>query len=303
MTLTCGATREYADLLSDADVAVYGAKRSGRGHAVFFTPEMREQVLGPARLAARLAQAIEQNELGIAFQPVVRTRTRQMCAVEALVRWDIDGVPIAPTDFLPVASEHGLIEAVDLYVLSAALELFAGWRDAPRRLHVNASPQFLAQPGVVDVVRAALAAHGVPPSRLTLEMTEYAFHGDSGPIVEHCRELRAMGVSLALDDFGTGYSSLSYLQQFPFDALKLDGSLTALVDGMDCPPMLRAVVRLGHSLGLRVIAEGVETEAQFAALNAIGCDEVQGFVVAMPSPITELQLPTDEIVVRSTAVH
>ncbi|MCU1676015.1 MAG: hypothetical protein JWM93_773 [Frankiales bacterium] len=291
MTLTGGATREYADLLADADVAVYGAKRSGPGRAVFFEPAMREQVLGPARLAARLAEAIDAGDLTVVFQPVVSTRTRQMMAVEALVRWNDRGVALAPNDFLPVAADHGLIAAVDAFVLSASLELFAGWRDAPTRLHVNASPQFLAQPGVVELVRDALTRSRVSPSRLTLEMTEYAFDGDSGPIVEHCTALRDIGVALALDDFGTGYSSLSYLQRFPFDALKLDISLTALVDRGECPPILRAVVRLGHSLGLRVIAEGVESEAQFTALHAIGCDEVQGFALAVPSPISELAFP------------
>ena len=303
MTLTGGATREYADLLADADVAVYGAKRSGRGRAVFFQPSMREQVLGPARLAARLADAIDDGALRVVFQPVVSTRTRQMMAVEALVRWDDHGIALAPNDFLPVAADHGLIASVDAFVLSSALELFATWRDAPTRLHVNASPQFLAQPGVVTLVRDALMRYGVSPSRLTLEMTEYAFDGDSGPIVSHCTELRAMGVALALDDFGTGYSSLSYLQKFPFDALKLDGSLTALVAGGECPPMLRAVVRLGHSLGLRVIAEGVESVAQFNALLAIGCDEVQGFAVAMPTSLADLKLPDGEPLRDYGTVH
>jgi diguanylate cyclase (GGDEF)-like protein len=281
------------DLLRSADVAMYQAKSEGRGGHSIFQPSMHDQVMRRLELEAELRRAVRGKELVLFFQPIVDLKTGRPAGIEALVRWQHPELGLVPPlDFVPMAEETGLIVPIGTWVLEEACRLFARLirrQPAAARLvlSVNVSARQFKQADLVDVVAAALAATGLEPDHLVLEITESVLLEHTPQIAANLTGLRALGVRLAVDDFGTGYSSLGYLQRMPVNVLKIDKTF---VDGIETggAALVRAVVNFGHSLGLESTAEGVETAEQYEQLRALGCDRAQGYLVARPLPFAEL---------------
>jgi EAL domain-containing protein (putative c-di-GMP-specific phosphodiesterase class I) len=216
------------------------------------------------------------------FQPLVGLKENRVTCFEALLRWEQEGVPVSPAEFIPVAEETGLIVSIGEWVLRQACYIARSW-PGEARVAVNMSPVQFRNPRLVELVQSALAAAALKPERLELEITESLLLNDSEQVLGILHRLRRLGVRIALDDFGTGYSSLSYLRSFPFDKIKIDRSfMSDLSRNADSLAIIKAVIGLGHSLGMSMTAEGVETEDQLAALHAQGCDEIQGFLFSPP---------------------
>ena len=290
-------------LLHHADVALYHAKHAGKGRVAVFAPSMHAAAVARLAMARDLRDAVAHDELSLVYQPVVELATGTVRGVEALLRWTNAAHGAVPAHtFVTLAEETGLLRAIGRWVLGAACAQLARWdatraaaRDGapgapaagapPLQLAVNVSGRQLEDPGFPDDVAAALAASGIAPARLTLEVSESAVMRNGETALRRLAALKALGVTLAIDDFGTGYSSLPYLQRFPVDVLKID---KAVVDGVarggDDAAVARTIVALGEALGLRTSAEGVEDEAQRAVLAALGCTEAQGYLFARPLP-------------------
>jgi EAL domain-containing protein (putative c-di-GMP-specific phosphodiesterase class I) len=222
------------------------------------------------------------------YQPVFDTATGELLGAEALLRWDSPQGPISPGEFIPIAEETGLVVPIGGWVLRTACKQAAAWRrefgfGVP--VSVNLAARQLTRPGLAAQVLSALGEAGAPAQDLILEITEHGVLEDFAAAFRHLQEVRALGVRVAVDDFGTGWSSLSYLQRLPVDELKIDRSFVATL-GVDGPSMaiVGSLVSLAHGLGLVVVAEGVETEEQLTELRRLGCDSVQGFLLARPAP-------------------
>ncbi|MEO6444314.1 MAG: EAL domain-containing protein [Gemmatimonadaceae bacterium] len=276
-----------AELMRIADLAMYIAKTSGKGGSAFYEPHMHSDVVLRVDLEADLRRALERDELTLVFQPVIQLDHRQLVGVEALVRWEHEmRGSIMPTTFIPIAEESGLIVPLGRWVLREACRQARHWLDEtglPLQVGVNLSGRHLQDPSLVADVRHALEAAGLAPAQLLIEITESTLMQDPDDVARVLHELKALGVTLALDDFGTGYSSLSYLQRFPIDVLKIDRSFVAAMSHGSCDSRLvRSIVALGHSLDMRIVAEGVETETQLAMLRALGCSMGQGYLFARP---------------------
>jgi EAL domain-containing protein (putative c-di-GMP-specific phosphodiesterase class I) len=268
-----------AGLVRDADLAMYEAKKRGGQTWVMFEPWMRERVLHRTRLHAALAAAIDSGSLRLEVQPIVSLPEGSRVGYEALVRWDDRGAG----DFVPLAEETGLVVPLGTWVLRTALAWLAAWPDESVGVAVNVASGQVADPGFADLVRRELAASGVDPRRLTLEITERTAVDDLTRAGEVLQPLRALGVHVALDDFGTGFSSLGYLKRLPLDGLKIDRSfVNGLGRDADDTAIVSAVAGMAASLGLTITAEGVETAAQAAELRRLGCQRAQGFHFARP---------------------
>ena len=275
--------------LRDADIAMYAAKARGKGCYAVFEPPMRAAVLERAGLVEDLRVALADDELTLRYHPVIDTRTRAIVGLEALLRWNHPTRgELSPLLFVPLAEESGLIVEMGEWVLREACNQLRDWhRDLPdqRRLtvSVNLSALQLHVPDLVERVRAVLEETGLAPRRLVLELTESVLVEDIEGAVQVLERLRTLGVRLAMDDFGAGYSSLRYLKQLPFDFVKLD---RGLIDGIDRDPsalaLADAVLAFLHRLGLRAVAEGIETPGQLSALQQLGCELAQGYLVARP---------------------
>ncbi len=275
-------------LMQNADAAMYRAKSGGRNLVKFFSPEMAESVRHRLELETHLRTSVERRELWLEYQPCVQAATDQLLSVEALLRWKHPHLGmVPPSQFIPIAEETRLIVPIGAWVIDEACRQIARWRAAglPEiRVSINLSVvQLRDDAQLVDKLRDGLTAHDVKPDSLELEITETVLMESVDHYLDTVNEIRALGVKLSLDDFGTGYSSLSYLHRFPLDRLKIDrafvnGRLDALAD----LAVIRAIVELGHELGLRVVAEGVEQAHEANALKRIGCDELQGFYYARP---------------------
>jgi len=282
--VAAGAVGLDADtLLKDAELALAQAKQEGRGAISFFETEMNARAQERHRLEADLGRALAQGELELFFQPIVALETGAIAAFEALLRWHHpERGLIAPADFIPIAEESGLIVPIGAWVAEEACRRAAAWPD-PVRIAVNVSSVQFRKSGLESVVVRALAASGLAPHRLELEITESLFLESSEAVVSTLHALRGLGVRIALDDFGTGYSSLGYLQSFPFDKLKIDRTFVEpLAERHGASAIVAAIVGLGRSLGMEVTAEGVETEAQLDELRRHGCTSVQGFYFSRP---------------------
>src|ERR687892_615120 len=274
-------------LLRNADVAMYMAKRRGKGRYQVFESSMHAEMVDRLEMTANLARAIEQHEFTLEYQPIVNLETRSIEGVEALVRWrhPTRGV-LSPSEFIPLAEDTGLIVPLGLEVLREACIRAAGWQvpgHAPLAVSVNLSPKQLTDPNLVTEVDLALRASGLEPSCLILEMTEDVLMHETEAILHTLREVKALGVRLAIDDFGTGYSSLSYLERFPVDMLKIAKTFVdQLGNGEPRSPLVEAVIGLGEALGLRTVAEGIETAQQLDRLRGLRCEQGQGFLFAKP---------------------
>jgi EAL domain-containing protein (putative c-di-GMP-specific phosphodiesterase class I) len=278
-------TPEAEDLLRNADVAMYMAKRDSKGSYRVFEPTMHERVVERLELRSDLQHALTQDQLELHYQPVVRLAGRDILGVEALVRWNhpTRGT-IPPIQFIPVAEETGLIVPMGRWILETACregvrlqELFP--RVEALTMSVNLSVRQLQSETLVGDVRSALVTTGLPASSLVLEITESLMLADTDFAMQQLHELKALGIRLAMDDFGTGYSSLSYLSRFPVDILKMDRSF---VGAEDNAALTSAIIALGTSLSLEVVAEGIELPEQAKSLEELGCELGQGYLFAKP---------------------
>jgi diguanylate cyclase (GGDEF)-like protein len=280
---TDGNTAET--LLNNADLALYRAKSEGRGTWHFFEVGMDRALQVRRTLEQGLRMALGRGELRLVYQPLVSLDENRICCLEALLRWDHpERGTVSPVEFIPIAEETGLIVPIGEWALREACRAATAW---PEDIHVavNLSAVQFRNRGLVGQVTAALAAAGLAPQRLELEITESLQLADTTATLDTLHRLRALGVRISMDDFGTGYSSLSYLRSFPFDKIKIDRSfITGLTPSLDSVAIIRAVIGLGQSLGMTTTAEGIETEDQLAAVRAQGCSEVQGFLFSPPLP-------------------
>jgi len=278
---------DYNTLLKNADSAMYKAKHAGRNNFQFYTRELNAALLERLDIEYRLRRALENEEFQLHYQPQVDIASGRICGVEALIRWQPEGeAMVAPGSFIPIAEETGMIEEIGYWVLCTACRKARELKEKlgyPVPVAVNVSPRQFRQLGLVSMVETVLRDSGLEASCLELEITESMLVHDTEKFIETLHALKALGVSLAIDDFGTGYSSMAYLKHFPIDRLKID---KAFVDDLEAEPanlaILRAIVALGQSLGLKVIAEGVETPYQYDYLRSIGCDEFQGYFFSRP---------------------
>ncbi|HXT22024.1 MAG TPA: EAL domain-containing protein, partial [Thermoanaerobaculia bacterium] len=282
-------------ILRDADIAMYRAKAQGRAVYTVFDQEMHREAVAAMQLENDLRRALERQELELLYQPVACIGDGRLCGFEALVRWHHpERGLLLPTQFVPNAEETGLIVPLGAWVLEAACKQIAAWGDALSRekelgVSVNLSARQLAHPELVALVRRTLESTGAPASRLKLEITESVLMADAPAAQNVLQQLRrGLGLSVVIDDFGTGYSSLAYLHQFPIDTLKIDRSFVSRLGNGD-EEIVRAIVTLGRSLRMQVLGEGVETHAQLAALQRLGCDLAQGFLLAPPLPAAEAE--------------
>ena len=276
-------------LLRRADVAMYVAKRAGGGFMVY-SPEQEGQSMRHSGLGGELRRSMTQGELVLHYQPIVLVPGRRPYAVEALVRWNHPREGLLPPDrFISIAEETSMIGPLTGWVLDTALAQLCRWLAAGADISVavNVSPRTLEDHSIVDDVARALAASKAEPSRLTLEISESVAMSSAAAKAMH--RLADMGVRLSLDDFGTGYSSLVYLKRLPVHEIKVDRSFVrTLPSDPDAAAIVRSAIGLGHNLGMRVIAEGVEAVDAEAMLIEAGCDAVQGFLIGKPAPEAEV---------------
>ncbi len=277
-------------LIKNADTALSRAKEQGRSHFQFYTTDMNATAIERLMLESRLRRALENGEFVVYYQPQASLETGAIVGVEALIRW-IDPVLglVPPSDFIPVAEETGLIVEVGSWVLRTAAAEMAHWHRrlgrTDLRLAVNLSGRQFQQADLVEMVRRTLAETGLRPSSLELEITESVVMREATASVRRLNELIGLGVHLAIDDFGTGYSSLSYLRTFPIRSLKIDRTFIRDIDrDPNSATLAQGVVGLGRSLGLKLVAEGVETVRQLTLLRGYGCQEMQGFLLSRPLP-------------------
>lgn len=274
-------------LLGDADLAMYQAKTSGKGGYSVFAPELRGHAKSRVELSQRLRKAVREDELSVAYQPVVIFPDNRIVAFEALCRWtDAELGPVSPADFIPLAESSGLIVDLGRSMLRKVCRDMARWRDelgVLPKVSVNISGRQIALESFVDEVRSVLDEFGLTPSQLCLEITETSLIDRSEAVLNRLNQLRQLGIGLALDDFGTGYASLSYLREMPFDVLKIDRSfIMDLGDDAQANSLLLSIISLGNALDLLVVGEGVETETQREILAAAGCQLAQGFLFYRP---------------------
>jgi diguanylate cyclase (GGDEF)-like protein/PAS domain S-box-containing protein len=272
-----------ADLIGNADIAMYNAKRRGRGRSAVFDEGMRRRIMDRLVRENELRQVVEGALLGVHYQPIVALANGQICGMEALARWPEDWGAVEPSEFIPIAEDTGIIGVLGQQVLRSALATLARWRQDDLVadhvcMSVNLSGRQLEDPALAEQVRAAIELAHVPPQSLKLEITESTLIAGMERTQHVFAEVCAGGVGLHLDDFGTGYSSLSALHRFPVDAIKIDRSFIADIadDDGGNEVIIRSTVAMAHSLGLPVIAEGIESPAQLRRLRSLGCEFGQG---------------------------
>jgi diguanylate cyclase (GGDEF)-like protein len=277
-----GDTTSPQQLLTNADLALYAAKHSGRSTYRFFQEKMNAELLARKALEVDLRKALREEQLELHYQPQVNLADQRIIGLEALLRWrHAERGDVPPAEVIPVAESTGLIGPLTEWVLNNACREAVRW--APLGIAVNLSPALFRQQGLVALVENALAASGLPAARLELEITEEIMLADTETTLDKLRRLKALGVRIAMDDFGTGYSSLGYLRQFPFDKLKIDQTFIETVNqNGDAKAIVRAIINMGKALNMHVNAEGVETSAQADVLKSEGCEEVQGFLYGRP---------------------
>jgi diguanylate cyclase (GGDEF)-like protein len=284
---------DLSELLRAADLAMYQAKSSGRGRYQFFADAMQEEAQSRRALEWALRRAVEKGEFRLAYQPQLCLRSGAVIGVEALLRWmsPTRGL-LTPYHFIAGLEEFGLIIEVGEWVLHTACEQLRRWHEMdfdPMRVSVNVSAQQFEDPMLIDKIRCALKEADLPPEFLEIELTESCLMADPAQAESLLREIRQVGVRVAIDDFGTGYSSLTYLHEFPLNSLKIDKSFVQGVESSERGgPISNMIIGLGQTLGLDVIAEGVETEGQLAYMRQQGCDIAQGYLYSRPEAPEEL---------------
>ena len=286
---------DVEQVMSSADLALSRAKSDGQGSYRFFETAMDEKMRSCRKLEIDLRRALSLREFSLVYQPQVNLRSSAVSGFEALLRWQCPTRgAVSPLDFIPLAEQTGVITSIGEWVLRTACREAASWPN-DHSIAVNVSGVQFAHPNLVKVVMSALAESGLAPQRLELEITESVMLDDQGQSLTVLNNLRSLGVRMALDDFGTGYSSLGYLRRFSFDKIKIDQSF---VRGTANDPAGQAIVRaissLGQSLGMKTVAEGVETREQFDRVVADGCTDVQGYLISRPLPSGQIASFLDE---------
>ena len=287
-TTVAGHVEDADDILRHADVAMYTAKAAGKRRFAVFDPAMHASIVARHELSAELARSVAREELVVHYQPIVALDTGETTGVEALVRWRHPSRGLTlPDEFIGLAEENGTILALGRWVLAEACRTVVALRAAGAPEHlllsVNVSPLQLQRPDIVDEIEEILTETGFDPADLVLEVTETAMFRDTATTIARLQAIRALGVRIAVDDFGTGYSSLGYLRRFPVDILKIARDF--VVSGEADPDtwaFAHAIVALGQTLGLRIVAEGIEEPSQLERLRDLGCEFGQGFLFARP---------------------
>ena len=277
-----------------ADMALYRAKDLGRANFQFFSKEMNQRTLERVTLEGALRNAITNDQLSMNYQPLVNLDTGKIISLEALLRWHHPELgQVSPDRFIPVAEESGLISSIGEWVLNRACQDLRAWLDLGLpavRVAINISPKQFRDAHLGDKIEAALLAMRLPSNMLTLEITETVLMQDTASSEATLRQLKRLGISLALDDFGTGYSSLSYLKRFPFDRVKIDRAFVRdIANDTDDAALCKTIIKMSHSLGIMVIAEGVESEEQCQFLRKNLCDEIQGYLFSQPLPAEQIE--------------
>ncbi|MEC5160430.1 MULTISPECIES: bifunctional diguanylate cyclase/phosphodiesterase [unclassified Janthinobacterium] len=284
-----GAGGGQQNLIEQADIAMYCAKKQGRNNFQFYAPQMNEAAQERMRIEGALRSALERDEFVLHYQPQLDLKSGLIVGVEALLRWQHPELGVvAPSRFIALAEETGLIVPIGAWVMRTACAQNQAWRQAglgQLRIAVNLSARQFSEANLVASIAAVLAETGLAPACLELELTESLFMHDIGVAVDQLHAMKALGVQLSIDDFGTGYSSFSYLRRFPIDVLKIDRTfVNDIANDADDAAIVDSIIALAHNLKLRVIAEGVETEAQLDYLRQHGCDEMQGYYFSRPLP-------------------
>ncbi len=287
ISLWPGDGQDVEALMRNATSAMHKAKDAGRNTFRFFTPSMDARAQARSRLASELSDSLEHDEFNLVYQPVIDVATGRVAGAEALLRWQNRYLgAIGPDQFVPLAEEMGLILPIGDWLLPTACREAAAWRglsDAPLRLAVNVSPRQVQQGDIAGALERALVQTGLDPRLVTVEITESLLLTSCEEVLDKICRIRALGAKIAIDDFGIGYASLSYLKNFPVDILKIDRSFVAgALDNAEDARLIEAIIALGHSLGMEVVGEGVESPGQMAFLRERGCDLVQGYRFSPP---------------------
>ena len=287
------ATPSGAEIMANADIAMYRAKKAGKHGLCLYLPGMNHDEAPDFALAAALAKAVAGGQLRVEYQPIVDLQTGAVHALEALARWRHAGVEIPPSVFIPMAERNGLISMLTDHILDLACGQLSRTRielDLPElRVGVNIHAELLSEPGFPERVIAAINRHALPADRLVLEITENALISNPDQAQRVCQQLAKAGIRLSLDDFGTGYSSLARLRTLPLQSLKIDKSfIDSVGTSAEADNMLEAIVLLAHQLGLLVIAEGIERNDQLETVKKLHCELAQGFLLARPIKPTDL---------------
>lgn len=282
------AYQQPEDLLRDADTAMYRAKSAGKAQHIIFDSEMHAQVLNRMKLEADLRRGVERQEFFLLYQPIVSLHTERLAGFEALVRWrHPERGFVSPTEFIPLAEETGLIVPIGHWVMQEACRQLKEWQAAypdsfPLHISVNLSCRQFMQPNLIRQIESVLEETDMDPRYLKLELTESAVMDNVEAAIKQLQEIRDLGIKLSMDDFGTGYSSLSYLHRFPLNTLKIDRSFVMQINNRENLEIVRTIIGLARSLGLEVVAEGVETFVQLTQLRDLTCEYGQGYYFAKP---------------------
>jgi diguanylate cyclase (GGDEF)-like protein len=289
IVLSVTGYQQPEDVLRDADIAMYRAKALGKDRYEIFDPAMRDRIMERLKLENELRRALDRRELDVFYQPIVSLKTGRIIGLESLVRWHHpERGLVLPREFIPLAEETGLIIPLDRYVLREACRQMHEWHaqmptEPPLTVSVNMSGKQFTQPDLIESIELILKDTSLEPPSLNVEITESTIMVDHEYTANVLSKLQALGVQVQIDDFGVGYSSLSYLSRFPLNALKVDRTFIKLMtEDSNYLKIVQAIVMMTHGLGMGVIAEGVETEKQLTQLNALGCEYVQGYLLAVP---------------------
>jgi diguanylate cyclase (GGDEF)-like protein len=289
IVLSVTGYQQPEDVLRDADIAMYRAKALGKDRYEIFDPAMRDRIMERLKLENELRRALDRRELDVFYQPIVSLKTGRIIGLESLVRWHHpERGLVLPGEFIPLAEETGLIIPLDRYVLREACRQMHEWHaqmptEPPLTVSVNMSGRQFTQPDLIESIELILKDTSLEPPSLNVEITESTIMEDHEYTANVLSKLQALGVQVQIDDFGVGYSSLSYLSRFPLNALKVDRTFIKLMtEDSNNLKIVQAIVMMTHGLGMGVIAEGVETEKQLTQLNALGCEYVQGYLLAVP---------------------
>ncbi|MBP0047886.1 EAL domain-containing protein [Marinobacterium sp. AK62] len=277
------------DLLGHADAAMYFAKELGRGRFAFFDPQINERNQRAMRIKAALPRALEQREFSLVYQPRLKP-SGEITGYEALMRWHSSELgTVSPAEFIPLAETTDALEQMTAWLLQQVVDDLNDPRLASKQIGINLSPRQFQSGNWAETLRSTIEAHNIKPEQLCIEVTENALVEDFATTADQLAAVQALGVEVAIDDFGTGYSSLEYLKRLPIDYLKIDRSFVRDIEtDADDRVIVETIIILAHSLGLQVVAEGVETRAQASFLEARGCDELQGYLFSAPRPLSEL---------------
>jgi len=284
--------KNYVELMQKADIAMYEAKRLGKGRYYFYSPQLNERVQKNIELDHSMRQALQNQEFVLYYQPKIDLKTKTVVGAEALIRWiKPNGEVISPADFIPIAELNGFIVQLGEWVLEAAFTQLQLWskRLPDCVLSINVSARQLAEPGFCDYLKSLLAKYQLDPKKIDLEVTEYLFFDHSVDNLKTVNAIKSMGFSISLDDFGTGFSSLSYLKKFHVDQIKIDKSFIDDFDSESGAIFIETIVKMSESLKKQIIAEGVETASQAEYLQSVGCINVQGFLFSKPLPLAEFE--------------